>query len=64
MGTALAIGSIELVIKFLIYYLHEKAWQLVPRGGISRLVYRLVPFLRSREPARQTAELQGITPQP
>jgi uncharacterized membrane protein len=56
-GTALAIGSIEFVIKFLIYYLHERAWQLVPRGGISRLAYRFVPLLRSKEPAQQTAEL-------
>ena len=35
---ALMIGSIEFVLKFLIYYLHERAWQLVPRGSIRRLV--------------------------
>jgi len=34
---ALEIGAIEFVIKFLLYYLHERAWQLVPRGGIRRL---------------------------
>lgn len=28
--TAVAIGSIEFVIKFLIYYLHERAWALIP----------------------------------
>lgn len=28
---ALSIGSVEFVAKFLIYYAHERAWQLVPR---------------------------------
>jgi uncharacterized membrane protein len=28
--TAVAIGSIEFVLKFFIYYAHERAWQLVP----------------------------------
>ncbi len=34
---ALAIGSIEFIAKFIIYYLHERAWQLVPRGAIRHL---------------------------
>lgn len=33
-AVAIAIGSIEFVAKFFIYYLHERAWQLVPRGTI------------------------------
>lgn len=28
--TALAIGGIEFVLKFVIYYAHERAWQWVP----------------------------------
>lgn len=36
---ALMIGGIEFVLKFLIYYLHERVWQLVPRGSIRRLVH-------------------------
>ena len=28
--TAVAIGSIEFVLKFFIYYAHERAWQSVP----------------------------------
>ncbi len=32
-GTAVTIGSIEFVLKFLIYYLHERAWALVPSRG-------------------------------
>ncbi len=29
--TAIAIGGIEFVVKFFIYYAHERAWQFVPR---------------------------------
>jgi uncharacterized membrane protein len=31
---ALQIGSIEFLGKLLIYYLHERAWQLIPRGAV------------------------------
>lgn len=34
---ALSIGGIEFVLKFFIYYAHERAWQLVPRGSIRQL---------------------------
>ena len=34
---ALEIGFIEFFIKLLLYYLHERAWQLVPRGKIKDL---------------------------
>jgi uncharacterized membrane protein len=37
--TAIAIGSIEFFAKFFIYYGHERAWQLVPRGTIRHLVH-------------------------
>jgi uncharacterized membrane protein len=33
-GTAVLIGGVEFVLKFFIYYLHERAWQLLPRGSI------------------------------
>lgn len=35
--TALSIGGIEFFIKFFIYYAHERAWQLVPRGAVRSL---------------------------
>lgn len=35
-ATAVSIGSIEFVLKFFIYYMHERAWQLVPRGTFRR----------------------------
>jgi uncharacterized membrane protein len=36
---ALAIGSIEFASKFFLYYMHERAWQSVPKGSIrSKLV--------------------------
>lgn len=35
---ALEIGFIEFFIKFALYYLHERAWQLAPRGTVRKLV--------------------------
>jgi len=37
---ALEIGAIEFVLKLMLYYLHERAWQSVPRGSIKKLVKR------------------------
>jgi len=37
-GLALTIGAWEFVIKLLMYYLHERAWQNVPRGSIRKLL--------------------------
>ncbi len=34
---ALEIGAIEFFIKFLLYYLHERAWQELPRGAIRKI---------------------------
>jgi uncharacterized membrane protein len=39
MRAALTMGFIEPVVKMLIYYLHERAWQLVPRGTIRHLFH-------------------------
>lgn len=36
---AITIGSIEFVAKFFIYYAHERAWQLVPRGTVRQIVH-------------------------
>jgi len=33
-GDALKIGAIEFVGKIFIYYLHERAWQVMPRGSV------------------------------
>ena len=35
---AVTIGSIEFIAKFLIYYGHERVWQLLPRGTIRLIV--------------------------
>ena len=37
--TALAIGSVEPIVKLVVYYLHERAWQFVPVGTIRRLAH-------------------------
>ena len=39
-GLALSIGAIEFVGKIFIYYLHERAWLLVPEGGV-RSMFKL-----------------------
>ncbi len=33
---ALTVGAIEPLVKVVIYYFHERAWQLVPRGEVRR----------------------------
>ena len=38
---ALTIGGIEFFVKFAIYYVHERAWQCVPRGTFRQLMDRL-----------------------
>ena len=37
METAVTVASIEFFIKLIIYYLHERAWQAVPRGSVRKL---------------------------
>ena len=34
--TALLIGAIEFVGKMFLYYLHERVWQMLPRGTFRR----------------------------
>ena len=36
-AVALQIGAIEVVAKIAVYYAHERAWQLVPRGTIRQI---------------------------
>lgn len=35
---AVTMGVIEPVAKILIYYFHERAWQLVPRGRVRKML--------------------------
>ena len=34
MDTAITVTSIEFFVKLFLYYLHERAWLMVPRGTI------------------------------
>ncbi|MDA0766533.1 MAG: DUF2061 domain-containing protein [Verrucomicrobia bacterium] len=34
---ALAIGGLEFLAKFAIYYLHERMWQVIPHGTFPRV---------------------------
>jgi uncharacterized membrane protein len=40
LALAAAVGFIEPAIKIIVYYLHERAWQLVPIGTIRRVFMR------------------------
>ena len=35
---ALELGALEFIIKFVLYYLHERVWQMVPRGSVRKLI--------------------------
>ena len=37
---AMKVAAIEFPVKLLIYYLHERAWQVVPRGGVRKMFNR------------------------
>jgi uncharacterized membrane protein len=41
--TAGVVGIFDFVLKLLLYYFHERVWQLLPRGSIRRIVQ---PFPR------------------
>ena len=45
--TAIMIGGIEFFLKIAIYYVHERAWQVVPRGSI-RAAFSLKERLKSK----------------
>ena len=38
--TAVTVTSIEFPVKLLVYYLHERAWLLIPRGTIRKKILR------------------------
>lgn len=35
---AVAISPLEPIVKTIVYYLHERAWQQVPRGTVRKLL--------------------------
>jgi uncharacterized membrane protein len=56
---AAAIGGTEVFTKIGLYYLHERAWQRVPRSGVKRFVEKigfgwLVKWLIKRQKRKQT----------
>lgn len=55
---AFTVVGIEFVAKFIIYYLHERTWQLVPSGFFRRLLRRVTGNKRqeTRDEGRETRE--------
>ena len=45
MSTAGVVGVFDFFLKMLLYYLHERGWQMVPRGSIRQIIR---PFSRER----------------
>lgn len=43
---ASAIASFELLTKFVLYYVHERAWQKIPRGNVRQIAQRLPPSVK------------------
>ena len=37
---AIEIGAIEFVFKLLLYYIHERVWQLVPLGTVRKIIHK------------------------
>ena len=37
---AMVVSGIEFILKMLVYYIHERIWQLIPRGTIRKLYQR------------------------
>ncbi len=52
---ALGIGGIEAVLKIFFYYLHERAWQLVPRGTIRHIEEEILTK-HKKKPALQKSD--------
>jgi uncharacterized membrane protein len=55
-SVALEIGFIEFFVKLLLYYLHERAWQIVPRGTIRKQVQLNTP----NEVTESTAKIKNL----
>ena len=41
-AVALGIGGAEAVVKLFLYYFHERAWQLMPRGTIRHIEEEII----------------------
>ena len=55
-AVAVEIGGIEAVLKILFYYLHERIWQLLPRGTIRQIEEEVIlkplkpPQIKKKKP--------------
>lgn len=45
-GKAFMIGGVEFVGKILLFYFHERVWQLIPRGTVRKII----PLKKSSNP--------------
>ncbi|MFQ5580464.1 MAG: DUF2061 domain-containing protein [Nitrospiria bacterium] len=50
---ALEIGVIEVFAKLLFYYLHERAWQFLPRGTIRQIESKVIHDRKAKSQKKQ-----------
>ncbi len=53
-AVALGIGGVEAVVKLLLYYFHERVWQMVPRGTIRHIEDEIVIKRKHRTEKKST----------
>ena len=53
---AFGIGGAEAVIKIFVYYAHERAWQLMPRGTIRRMESEILAKSKEHVPLKKPVE--------
>ncbi|MFQ5589091.1 MAG: DUF2061 domain-containing protein [Nitrospiria bacterium] len=51
---AFGIGGIEAVLKVFFYYLHERAWQLMPRGTIRHIEEEIITKRKKKSAFHET----------
>jgi len=39
LSAAGAVGILDFIFKLLLYYFHERIWQLLPRGSIRKMIH-------------------------
>lgn len=66
LSTAITLGGIEGALKLVLFYLHERAWCLVPARGVRRRPQGTVEQASSaaQTPSRQARSTRHSTPSP
>lgn len=61
---ALALGTSDTLVKLVLYYLHERLWNLVPRGRLPDLEQNLPPGVKPAQSHQLSSDYATALPQP